>query len=101
MKHFSKPIFGADAFLNPNVIYPLQNSDDDDKQVLAVSYKTEFQRCMMKMIDSPEKQMTIIKKTNNYKDKIEYFGMSLTIFSCLTMDPSMKNCNCNFVGRRH
>ena len=67
------------------IIYPFILCSVD--QALAVQYEMDFQHCMMRMVDGPEKQMPLIEQTNKYKERLEYFSMKLAVDSALTMDP--------------
>ena len=48
-----------------------------------------FDKCMMRMVDTSAKQMALIQQTIKYKDRIDYFGMPLAVDSSLTMDPGI------------
>lgn len=98
VKHFRKPIFGVDVFLNPNVLYPLQASEDEwvylillvlcrEKHALHVDYKMNFHKCMLRMVLSNEKRLEIMQQIIKYKEKLGYFSMPLADDSSLMMDP--------------
>lgn len=57
-----------------------------EKCILAVEYKVNFHKCVMKMASSTEKQLEIFQQTMKYKEKLDSFSMAMTIDSSLKIN---------------